>query len=265
MCAVALSLIIISYLHIEVALHIACVRTDQQGRCGATLANDCFTDGKMQLWHGASMFLEDASSLDRGSTFSTICQGYSRWTKQWSSHSNADSGRGPSLGSGTQTVSLIQDLCLFKHTVLGPVGTVSRRTLWSDFHFCLYLSPMSFKKITGGMLGKLEMGIVGPQCPAMSQQHSFTYSMLCDHQRGALTSGLRDQTDSSEFYGNFSSAVSYPCFCCRHTQIFYPHSQLNNAVSGLWQTCLLQLTDNMIFRSDRLDEVTFFFLILKTR
>lgn len=92
---------------------------------------------------------------------------------------------------------------------------------------------MSFKKITGGMLGKLEMGILGLQCPATSQQHSFTYSMLCDHQRGALTSGLRDQTDGSEFYGNFSSAAAYPCFFCRHMQIFYPHLWLNNAVSAL--------------------------------
>lgn len=36
---------------------------------------------------------------------------------------------------------------------------------------------------------EFEMGILGPQCPAMSEQHSFTYSMLCDHQRRALTTG----------------------------------------------------------------------------
>lgn len=72
------------------------------------LADDHLPDGKIELWRRASMFLEDASSLDRGSTFSTICQGYLRWAKQWSSHSHADSGRGPTLGSGTQTMSLIQ-------------------------------------------------------------------------------------------------------------------------------------------------------------
>uniref|UniRef100_A0A3Q0SIW3 CWH43-like N-terminal domain-containing protein n=1 Tax=Amphilophus citrinellus TaxID=61819 RepID=A0A3Q0SIW3_AMPCI len=42
---------------------------------------------------------------------------------------------------------------------------------------------VALSKITRGML---EMGILGPQCPAMSQQHSFTYSMLCDVTRGGL-------------------------------------------------------------------------------
>lgn len=41
---------------------------------------------------------------------------------------------------------------------------------------------------------ELEMGILGPQCPAMSRQHSFTYSVLCDHQRRALTGRRGDQT-----------------------------------------------------------------------
>lgn len=118
-----------SYLHCVVALHTLRNSTDQQGRCGAMLADGGFTDGKMQLWRRASMFLEDASSLNRGSTFSTICQGYLRWTKQWSSHSRADSGRGPTLGSSAQTISLIQVLCLFKHIVLGSVGTGFSRTL----------------------------------------------------------------------------------------------------------------------------------------
>lgn len=45
------------------------------------VAEDHLADGKMQLWRRASMFLEDASSLNRGSTFSTICQGYLRWGK----------------------------------------------------------------------------------------------------------------------------------------------------------------------------------------
>lgn len=103
----------------------------------------------MQLWRCASMFLEDASGLDRGSTFSTICQGYLRWTKQWSSHSTVDGGRGPTLGSSTQTLCLIQVLCLFKHIVLGSVGTVFGRTLWSNFHFCLYFSLMPVKKSPG--------------------------------------------------------------------------------------------------------------------
>lgn len=112
-----------------------------------------FTDGKMQLWCRASMFfLEDASSLNRGSTFSTICQGYLRRPKQWSSHSRADSGRGPTLGHGAQTISLILDPCLFKHTVMGSVGTDSGRTLRSHFHSCLHILLMSVKeKITGGM------------------------------------------------------------------------------------------------------------------
>lgn len=57
------------------------------------------SDGKMQLWCPASMFLEDASSLDRGSTFSAICQGYLRWTQQWSSHSRADGARAPTLSN----------------------------------------------------------------------------------------------------------------------------------------------------------------------
>ena len=156
------------------------------------------------------MFLEDASSLDRGSTFSTICQGYLRWTKQCSSHSRADTGRGPTLGSGAQTIPLIQLLCLHKHIVMGSAGTVFIRTLWLNFHFCLYL--LLKKKNHWGHVGKLELGILGPQCPAMSRQHSFTYSMLCDLQRGALTSGHRDQTDSSEFYGNFLECCWLPVF-----------------------------------------------------
>lgn len=67
-----------SYLHIGDALPIRSKCTDQQWRCGAMLADEHFTDGKMQLWRRATMFLEDASSLDRGFTFSTICQGYLR-------------------------------------------------------------------------------------------------------------------------------------------------------------------------------------------
>lgn len=98
--------IIKSSLHAENALHIFRNSTDQQERFGAPLPDDHFTDGKMQLWCCASMFLEDASGWDRGSTFSTICQGYLRWTKQWSSHSNADSGRGPTLGSNAQKLFL---------------------------------------------------------------------------------------------------------------------------------------------------------------
>lgn len=50
------------------------------------------------------MFLEDASSLDGGFTFSTICQGYLRRAKQKRSHAHADSGRGPNPGSGVGTL-----------------------------------------------------------------------------------------------------------------------------------------------------------------
>lgn len=67
--------------------------------------------------------------------------------------------------------------------------------------FVSFIDVIKKKKHQG--LVKLELGILGPQCPAMSRQHSFTYSMLCDHQRGVSTSGHWDQTDSSEFYGNF--------------------------------------------------------------
>lgn len=80
-----ISLYFKSCLHVKDALHSFRNSTDQQGLCGATLADDHFTDGKMQFWRCASMFLEDASSLNRGSTFSTICQGYLRWAKQWCS------------------------------------------------------------------------------------------------------------------------------------------------------------------------------------
>lgn len=78
------------------------------GGAAERLACDFSADGKLQLGRRASMFLEDASSLNRGSTFSTICQGCSRWTKQWSSQSRTDSGRGPPLGSSTPAISLIQ-------------------------------------------------------------------------------------------------------------------------------------------------------------
>lgn len=59
---------------------------------------------------------------------------------------------------------------------------------WSRF--------LNFSLINGHVVGTL-----GPQRPAMSQQHSFTYSVLRDRRR-------RDQTAGSEFYGNFSSGVS---------------------------------------------------------
>lgn len=113
---------------------------------------------------------------------------------------------------------------------MGSVGIGSGRTLRSHFHLCLHILLMSIKdKNHWGHVGRLEMGILGPQCPAMSRQHSFTYSMLCVHQRGALMSGHRDQTDSSEFYGNFSSAVNSVC-AAGGMQIL--HLWLNNAVFG---------------------------------
>ncbi len=120
--------------------------TDQQGRCGAMLIS---LMGKCSSGAMPACFLEDASSLNRGSTFSTICQGYLRWVKQWSSHSHADSGRGPTLGSSTQTISLIPVLCLCKHIVLGSVRSDSGHTLWSNFHFYLYVLLMSLKKSLG--------------------------------------------------------------------------------------------------------------------
>lgn len=109
------------YLPVKNALHILRNSTDVQGCCG---------DGKMQLWCHASMFLEDASSLDRGSTFSAICQGYLRWTQQWSSHSLADSARAPTLGSSSKTVSLIQVLCLCSLLLSQGLLTLSLVTLW---------------------------------------------------------------------------------------------------------------------------------------
>lgn len=104
------------------------------------------------------------------------------------------------------------------------------------FTFCLYLLLMSSKN-HWGHVGKLEMGILGPQRPAMSRQHSFTYCMLCDHQRGALTNGHRDQTDSSEFYGNFSSAVGYQSFCCRQ--------HAGSTLCG--QTILSRASDKLVY------------------
>lgn len=73
------------------------------------------------------------------------------------------------------------------------------------------------------------MGIVGPKCPAMSQQHSFTYSMLCDHQRGALTDGHRDQDGQLGILWEclFPMGVS----AADSMQIL--HVRLNNDASGL--------------------------------
>lgn len=82
-------------------------------------------------------FGEDASSLDRGSTFNVIGQGHLGRAKQWSSHSRADSGRGPPLGSGTQTMSLIRLNSVYLHIIVsGSVGTVSGHTVRDqNFHF----------------------------------------------------------------------------------------------------------------------------------
>lgn len=159
--------------------------TDQQGRCGATLADDHFTDGKMLLWHCASMFLEDASSLNRSSTFSTICQGYLRWAKQWSSHSHADSGRGPTLGSSTQTISLIPDLCLCQHIVLGSVGFDFGRTLCSNFHFYLYIFTDVLKEITGGMYRSLRWEYWAPSV-LLFPDSILSHTPCCVITRGGL-------------------------------------------------------------------------------
>lgn len=83
--------------------------------------------GKRRAGAVPACLLEDACSLDRGSTFSAICQGYLRRAKQWSSHSHADSGRGPTLGSSLKTH--IQVPCLFEHIVLGSIGTAFSSTV----------------------------------------------------------------------------------------------------------------------------------------
>lgn len=62
---------------------------------------------------------------------------------------------------------------------------------------------------------------------------------VCDHQRGALTSGYRDQRDSSEFSQNFQSAVG--CFCCRQdadSTLVIEQRCLNVFAADCWQHSL---------------------------
>lgn len=68
--------------------------------------------------------------------------------------------------------------------------------------------------MTEGHVVKLVLGI---HRPVVCRQHSFTYPVLCDHQRGALTSGHWDQTDTSEFYGNFLTCCWLPVFLLQTT------------------------------------------------
>lgn len=86
---------------------------------------------------------------------------------------HADSGRCPHLGSNTPTISPIWLLCLSKHTVPSYVGTHLNHTFCWNFLFRLKTS-----------LWDVEMGIRGPQCPSMFRQHSFTYFIWNDDQKG---------------------------------------------------------------------------------
>lgn len=110
-----------------------------------------------------------------------------------------------------------------KFILTWPVGAVFSITAIT-FSFLLCILYWCKLKITWGSLRR-------EYWPPVSWQHSFTYSELSDRQRGALTSGRRDQDDSLEFYGNFFSAVTYQCSAPDCMQIFYQHLQLNVAGS----------------------------------
>lgn len=157
--------------------------------------------GKCSSGPVPACFLKDSPRLDRGWTFITISQGcLSCWARQWSPLRHAESGRGPTLD--------IQRLCLSKH-YLG----VSEHRLWSYFVIRFSLLYVNKKKKPLRVFEDAWSGNTGPRCPALSRQHSFTYSTLGDHQRG-------DQTGRLEFCGNFSSAIGYQRSCCtRHADI----------------------------------------------
>lgn len=238
-----------SYLHIGDALPISSKCTDQRWRCGAMLADEHFTDGKMQLWRRATMFLEDASSLDRGFTFSTICQGYLRdWAKQWGSHSYGDSGRGPTLGSGTQTISLIQNFSVYLNVLSrGSVGTVFGRALSS--HFSLLF--VSFINVIIKSLWAYREARAGNTGPSVSCYVPAAFFHIL-HAVWSPEGGFDERAQGSDgqlgILWEFLKCCWLPVFllqtACRFLQLW-----LNNAVSGLWSTCLLQLIGNTNFSS----------------
>lgn len=139
-------------------------------------------------WESAALVLSQAfrDSSHLNTSLSTNVPGCLR--QQWRPQKRADSGRRPDLGSSAPTISPIWLLCLSKHTVPGNVGTDLNHTLFWIFLFRLKTS-----------LGDVEMGILGPWCPSVSWQHSFTYFIWSDHQ-GGFEEHCRDQKDSSDFW-----------------------------------------------------------------
>jgi len=101
-------------------------------------------DGEMELWRRASMFfLEDASSLD--SRFD-IQHNWSGLFETGNTMEPSRSGRGP-LGSGSQTIALVQLPCLFTLIVsrLRWHGLRSSSVIKGFFLFSLYLLLMSLE------------------------------------------------------------------------------------------------------------------------